>query len=375
MAALWTPGSAMADSPPGWGEPVPFFTAVTDGVPNYSIQVAAGRWMVLMVFGSLGNPACAEALARVLERRALFDDRDALFFGVTIDPADRLERGLCNSEPGIRFFWDLDRTVCTTLGVIDSAYLRPTVFLIDRQFRVAASGPIEAIDAVLDQLAAARQAEVSDDAASFPPILIAPRIFEPEFCATLLAYFAGQGAEESGFAIDVDGRTVTHVAAHLKRREDVAIEDEGLLAGVMDRLEGRLLPLIERSFAWRPTEIERFLICRYRGGNQGFFSAHRDNVTAGTAHRKFAVSINLNAEDYVGGDIRFPEFSRQTFRPPTGGAAVFACGLLHEVTPVTEGERFTFVPFLYDADGARLRAANAGKVEGDLAAGRRFSAP
>ena len=124
MAALWTPGAAMADSPPGWGEPVPFFTAVTDGVPNYSIQVAAGRWMVLMVFGSLGNPACAEALARVLERRALFDDRDALFFGVTIDPADRLERGLCNSEPGIRFFWDLDRTVCMTLGVIDSASLR-----------------------------------------------------------------------------------------------------------------------------------------------------------------------------------------------------------------------------------------------------------
>ena len=365
----------MADGPPGWGEPAPFFTAVTDGVPNYSIQVAAGRWMVLMAFGSLGNPACAAALAQVMQRRALFDDVDALFFGVTIDPADRLERGLCNSAPGIRFFWDLDRKVCQTLGVIDTAHMRPTVFLIDRQFRIAASGPIESIDAVLDQLAAARQAEDATSTVAFPPILIAPRIFEPAFCRTLLDYFAGETAEESGFAVDVDGRTVTHVAAHLKRREDVGITDETLLDGVMQRLEGRLLPLIERSFAWRPTDIERFLICRYAAGNQGFFSAHRDNVTAGTAHRKFAVSINLNAEDHVGGDIRFPEFSHQTFRPPTGGAAVFACGLLHEVTPVTAGQRFTLVPFLYDADGARVRAANAGRVEGEAAAGRRFAAP
>jgi predicted 2-oxoglutarate/Fe(II)-dependent dioxygenase YbiX/peroxiredoxin len=365
----------MAESPPGWGEPAPFFTAVTDGVPNYSIQVAAGRWMLLMVFGSLGSPASAEALERVMQRRALFDDVDALFFGVTIDPADRLDRGLCNSEPGIRFFWDLDRSVCQTLGVIDTAYLRPTLFLIDRQFRIAATGPIEAIDAVLDQLAAHREAEEAAAVASIPPVLIAPRIFEPDFCRALLDYFAGQMAEESGFAIDVDGRTVTHVAAHLKRREDVGIEDADLLSGVMMRLEGRLLPLIERAFAWRPTEIERFLICRYAAGNQGFFSAHRDNVTAGTAHRKFAVSINLNAGAYEGGDIRFPEFSRQTLRPPTGGAAVFACGLLHEVTPVTAGERFTFVPFLYDEAGARLRAENAGRVEGTAVAGRRFATP
>ncbi len=373
MVALWIPGAGMADGPPGWGEPAPFFTAPTDGVPNYSIQVAAGRWMVLMVFGSLGNPACAEALERVIQRRALFDDRDALFFGVTIDPADRLERGLCNSEPGIRFFWDLDRTVCHTLGVIDATHLRPTIFLIDRQFRIAAAGPIESVDEVLDRLVAARQAEAGEHATDVPPILLVPRIFEPEFCRTLLDYFAGQTAEESGFAIDVDGRTVTHVAAHIKRREDVGIEDEALLDAVMQRLERRLLPLITRAFGWRPTEIERFLICRYRAGNQGFFSAHRDNVTAGTAHRKFAVSINLNAEDHQGGDLRFPEFSRRTFRPPTGGAAVFGCGLLHEVTPVTAGERFTFVPFLYDEEGARVRAANAGRVAGESVVGRRFA--
>jgi hypothetical protein len=41
---------------------------------------------------------------------------------------------------------------------------------------------------------------------------------------------------------------------------------------------------------------------------------------------------------------------------------VFACGLLHEATPVTKGERFVFVPFLYDDEGARLRQKNLTRV-------------
>ena len=42
---------------------------------------------------------------------------------------------------------------------------------------------------------------------------------------------------------------------------------------------------------------------------------------------------------------------------------VFACSLLHEATPVTRGERFVFVPFLYDQEGERIREANLAKVD------------
>ena len=85
-------------------------------------------------------------------------------------------------------------------------------------------------------------------------------------------------------------------------------------------------------------------------------------MTAGTAHRKFAVSLNLNAEDYEGGDLRFPEFGQRTYRPPTGGATVFCCSLLHEARPVTKGARYVFVPFLYDDEGAKLREANLSRA-------------
>ena len=49
------------------------------------------------------------------------------------------------------------------------------------------------------------------------------------------------------------------------------------------------------------------------------------------------MTINLNADDYEGGDLRFPEFGPRTYRAPTGGAVVFSCSLLHEATPVTRG--------------------------------------
>ncbi len=125
-----------------------------------------------------------------------------------------------------------------------------------------------------------------------------------------------------------------------------------------ERLETRLFPMVKRAFGWQATRIERYLICRYAGDDKGFFFAHRDDVTAGTAHRKFAVTLNLNADDYDGGDLRFPEFGHGTYKPPTGGATVFGCNLLHEATPVTRGERFALVPFLFDEDGEALRQAN-----------------
>jgi predicted 2-oxoglutarate/Fe(II)-dependent dioxygenase YbiX len=116
--------------------------------------------------------------------------------------------------------------------------------------------------------------------------------------------------------------------------------------------------LIQRAFQFEATRMERYIVACYDAGSGGYFRPHRDNTTKGTAHRKFAVSINLDAEAHEGGDLRFPEFGGRTYRPPTGGAVVFSCSLLHEATPVTAGKRYAFLPFLYDEDGARLREAN-----------------
>ena len=38
---------------------------------------------------------------------------------------------------------------------------------------------------------------------------------------------------------------------------------------------------------------------------------------------------------------------------------MFSCSLLHEVSPVTSGRRYAFLPFLYDEEAARIREANS----------------
>ena len=80
-----------------------------------------------------------------------------------------------------------------------------------------------------------------------------------------------------------------------------------------------------------------------------------------------AVSINLNA-DYEGGDLRFPEYGSRTYRPPPGGAVVFSCSILHEATAVTRGERFAFLPFLYDEAAAQIRETNLKYLDPSLTA-------
>ncbi|HZZ33562.1 MAG TPA: redoxin domain-containing protein [Phenylobacterium sp.] len=355
---------------PQVGEPAPFFAAATDGVERYSLDVVAGRWIVLMFFGTAGQPATAEGLAVALERRTLFNGADAAFFGVSVDPADRAQRGLANSDPGVRFFWDFDLAVTRLYGAADEANLKPCLFLIDPAFRIAMSAPIEATSVVLDRL----EQELADAPAAaqgqYAPVLTLPRIFEPELCEALIAFYRAGGATASGFAQDIGGQTVQHIDTFMKRRSDVFIEDQAVLDAIRTRLEDRLFPMVRRAFGWQAQHIERYLICRYGDEERGFFSRHRDDATAGTAHRKFAVSLNLN-DGYEGGELCFPEFGPRTYRLPVGGATVFGCGLLHEATPVTKGERFVFVPFLYDEEGARLRRQNMSRVSVDLRENRR----
>jgi predicted 2-oxoglutarate/Fe(II)-dependent dioxygenase YbiX len=47
---------------------------------------------------------------------------------------------------------------------------------------------------------------------------------------------------------------------------------------------------------------------------------------------------------------------------------VFSCSILHEATAVTQGERFAFLPFLYDEAAAEIRTANLKYLDPALSA-------
>jgi hypothetical protein len=218
------------------------------------------------------------------------------------------------------------------------------------------------VRAVVDMIARLPPLAAPAPAVPQAPVLVVDHVFEPALCKALIETYEKQGAIDSGYMTQIGDKTVGVVDYGHKRRQDCWLKDEGLMAATRGRILRRLVPQIEKAFQFKVTRMERYVVACYDAQIGGYFRPHRDNTTTGTAHRRFAVTINLNTEEYQGGDLRFPEFGSRLFRAPTGGAVVFSCGMLHEATPVTSGKRYAFLPFLYDDAAAEIRARNAGSI-------------
>jgi peroxiredoxin len=355
------------------GQPAPWFhAAALAGNPRYAFDTAAGRWIVMLFMGSGAHEVSQAAIRLVDDNRALFDDTRACFFGVTIDPSDPAEGRIVQRLPGVRWFLDFDRKISAAYGAIEAegeasagegtAYA-PHWLLLDPMLRVRARAPLAKGPEMMAQLRQCLSRPVETTPA---PVLIVPDVLPRDICRGLVDLYETNGGAPSGFMREENGVTVTKLDPNHKRRSDCTIEDQALVAQLRMRIAAVLKPMIMRAFQFDVTRIERWIVACYDAQEQGHFRAHRDNTTKGTAHRKFACTINLNAEDYDGGDLCFPEFGPQTYRAPTGGAVVFSCSLLHEARPVTRGRRYAFLPFLYDDAGARLREQNLAFVSPEL---------
>jgi hypothetical protein len=332
------------------GEPAPWFRGSTPSNPEFTFDSVAGRY-VLLAFLPLQDAERLQALQALAAHRPMFDDARLSAFAIVRD-AQTLEGA--QDMTGLRWVADQGGEITRQFdGPPDWLVLDPTLRLL-RGFALAETQALFAYLADLPPVAEHAGAPTP------APVLIAPRIFEPELCRRLIAHHEETAGAFTGVMRDRGDRTA-YVMDELKSRRDVAVKDQSLVAEIRERLEARLFPLIERAFSFRVTRIERYLVSCYAADDGGVFHAHRDNTTFGTAHRGFAGSINLN-DDFAGGDLRFPEFGPATYRPPVGGACVFGCGLLHEALRVTDGARYAFLPFFYDEAGAEVRAAYKARV-------------
>ncbi len=355
------------------GDPAPTFIARATNNPAFAFDSAAGRYVVLFLYGSAAVPAVRQVLDDYLNHGTVFNDARASFFGVSADPEDERTGRVIQCLPGYRHFWDFDLAVSRRYGCVGavrsagSHSYAPRSIVIDPGLRIVAevplSDPATHAATVLSILAA--QPAFAPPAAALPqaPVLVVPSILEPAMCEELVRLYDREGGHESGFMREMAGRTVEIREPHHKLRRDCPIVDQEMRREVRGRLVRRLLPAVQKAFAYRVTYIERYIIGCYETAHGGHFRPHRDNTTKGTAHRAFAVSLNVGPDDYDGCDLRFPEFGWQEFRPPIGGAVVFSCSLLHEVTPIRRGRRLVLLPFLYDDAAAALRAENQSYVD------------
>lgn len=333
------------------GQTIPWFTSTTPSNPQFVFDTAAGRYVLILLLPT--DPAAQTAPLRALAaHQHLFDDAKATAMVIMTDPA---------ANPTLRDMRGL-RWVADPRGAILQRYgPEPQWLLADPNLRVMAKAPLEEAAAMFRRLAALPQ---PGDHAGVPlhaPVLIAPRIFEPELCRELIARHEAEGGGAfTGVMRDQGDRTVA-VMDELKRRRDIWIEDPELQEAIRERLERRLFPMIKLGFHFEATRIERYLVSCYDAADRAVFHPHRDNTTQGTAHRRFACSLNLN-DDFEGGDLRFGEYGPRTYRPPPGGAVVFSCTMMHEALPVTRGRRYAFLPFFYDEAAAQVLAAYQARI-------------
>jgi peroxiredoxin len=349
------------------GDAAPWFKVRSISNERFHFDTCAGRYLLLAFIGSAGSGAGAAAMQVLQANQTLFNGFKAALFVVSADATDEQMKRLPETA-SVKAFWDFDRTVARTYGVADEQEafgVKPTLFLIDPGLRVMAVRPLRDtadIRAVVDMIAGLPPIAASAPAVPQAPVLVVEHVFEPALCKALIETYEKQGAIDSGYMTQIGDKTVGVVDYGHKRRQDCWLKDEGLMAATRERILRRLVPQIEKAFQFKVTRMERYVVACYDAQIGGYFRPHRDNTTTGTAHRRFAVTINLNTEEYQGGDLRFPEFGSRLFRAPTGGAVVFSCGMLHEATPVTSGKRYAFLPFLYDDAAAEIRARNAGSI-------------
>ena len=314
-----------------------------------------GRAIVIAFLGSVADPKAEAALGALLAKRRLVDEGAAAFFAVVAESGLGPESALKARFPSIVFLWEG--------GEMARAFGADRSFVIlDPMLRVVDVAPLHEAERVLGDLILSPRPKPASEPYPPAPILALADVFEPELCAHLVACFERSGGKDSGFMQDANGRSVESFDNNWKRRRDLHLTDAKLIANLRARIGRRICPEIKKAFQMRPTRIERDLVACYDAETGGHFGPHRDDTGVAIAHRRFAVSINLNA-DFDSGEISFPEYSRQSFKAAPGAAIVFSASILHEVSRVTRGRRYVFLTFLFDEEAERVRQANLGAVQ------------
>lgn len=341
------------------GDPVPWFSGATMTGGRVDLHVHGGRWVVLCFLGSLAAEPAQKVLSALLSEGRVFGEDHLIFLGIVSEPPpSHLQAMLAPIVgPALNFIVDGDGMIARQFG----ADKTPRTIVLDPLLSAIADVKFDdpgGHDGMVSNLIRSLPAPADSVGVKLTaPVLIVPRVFEFEFCDYLVKLFDALGGEDSGFLFDSNGQTRTVIDHKLKRRQDLVITDPELRQMMRDRMVRRIVPAMARFFRFAPTRADRYLVSAYSAESGGHFYRHRDDVNSGARHRRFAMSLGLNKE-YEGGGIVFPEFGRQEYRPPVGGALIFSTGMLHEVRPVTHGRRFVFVPFFYGEEDVAVRLAN-----------------
>lgn len=323
----------------------------------------SGKKLLLLLFPDPRMPACTELLKACAARFSVLGE-EAHVYGVAATQPPVNKTAWDELDLPFPCLSDLEGQVSRGLAVGHNLSPPPdgrgasTLLLADANRRVLRMehnlSQADEIEGLLDYLQSL-DAPKPRALGHFAPVLYLPQVLDGDLCSELIATFEA-GDPEVGRAYRYDGLSGEGeyiVDPTYKVRRDFYITEENLYERLRWAFARRIKPEIQKAFTRDVTGIEEFKVVRYDSDEGGHFRPHRDNISRHNAHRRFAMTLNLN-DDYEGGALRFPEYGPDTYRPGAGDAVIFSCSLMHEAMPVTSGNRYVLLSFLFDEESKRL---------------------
>ncbi len=345
-------------SPPGIppleaGDPAPPVGALDEtGTPVFSrADLVMGRPLVLL-FGPSDDGSLQEMLIAFRDRGGDFAALDVLVFAFSRGAPEANRALHAALALPFKLLSDPDGSIHASYGV-EAASL---AVILDRNHRIARilRAPTAAA------LAASALVWLR---ANFPPrglrvqaqapILLLPRVLDETDCARLVELFhrpvtvwRSDGFRSEGHDKEPGDFKVDHAGSYGQLTEYVVREPA--VQRFLDRcFNRRVAREMRKAFQTRVGQREDYRIARYDSAAGGVLYPHRDNATKETAHRRFTMTVNLNAGDYEGGALRFREYGDHYYEVERGTAVVWSATLLHEVMPVTRGARYVLGVHMY----------------------------
>jgi peroxiredoxin len=367
-----------------FGDAAPLFCLPNQQENRLILADNTGKPTLLFFYAKDEIPECRDIACKFRDLMPTWMELDIKICGISLDPPQSRQQFATENNIPFPLLSDINGFVSRQYGVMFEApnnnqvlsYSR-TAILLDINLRIvriySLSNWETAINEILKDVRSCLPQETPRHITMQAPVLLIPNVLEPAFCRELIHVWATQGNGESGSMRRDGEKTIGVIDYSHKIRRDHFISDRQLLMRLDWTIQRRVFPQIQKAFQFEASRREDYRIGCYDASRGGFFRPHRDNTTGGTAHRRFAMSLNLNSDEYEGGYLRFPEHGPHLYKPSTGSAVIFSCSMLHEATDIISGCRFVLLSFFYGEKEAAQRQAYENQVKNNYETAINFS--
>lgn len=159
-----------------------------------------------------------------------------------------------------------------------------------------------------------------------------------EFCKKLPRDIAGVGGENGDSKVDLG------IRSSKVRFLQVSPDTQWIFHKVTNIVNY----INDNFFKFDLDQIETIQFTEYGDEDKDFYAAHIDQMYRSFNRRKFSVTIQLSDPDsYEGGELKLWTSSKPLVAKKGQGIGIFFPSfLLHEVTPVTKGTRYSLVAWV-----------------------------